>query len=144
MKKILFYCFAFLAINCIFASCSSDDDGSAKHSVEAQIASEGTYSGTWTRSDAEDKYSGYISLSATDSSYCSNIRMFCADLSLDNIAVTNIWWSNEGFQFVNQTTDPTFAGRIDENGNLTTSFTITVKEGRQSNTYVYNFVGKKE
>ena len=122
MKKIIFSFIAVLALGCGFTSCGSDDDEKITYDQPAQVAAVGTYTGTWTRFSSPDA-------------------------SLDKTSLANVWNSGYEFQFMNQTDGnglgAAFAGRIDAEGSLTTSFTINQKVGRKAYDYNYSFIGKK-
>jgi hypothetical protein len=79
----------------------------------------------------------------------TNVTFSCPETSLDATSIANVWHANYGYQFFNQTASTanglgvSFAGRIDENGNMTTSFTISQKVGRKNYDFKYEFIGKK-
>lgn len=154
MKKIIFSFMAVLALGCGFTSCGSDDDEKITYDQPAQVAAVGTYTGTWTRSlvggEENETFSGTVTIAATDRTGVIKITFSSPDASLDKTSFANVWNSGYEFQFMNQTDaaegndlKTTFAGRIDAEGSLTTSFTINQKVGRKAYDYVYSFIGKK-
>lgn len=158
MKNLLYSLFAVLALTCAFTACSDDNaDEVINYSTTPEKASEGTYTGTWTRallSDAtvSQTYEGEVVLVATDSVGVTDVTFSCPDISLDATSVANVWNSGRGFQFVNNvftnnaanSLGTAFAGRITEDNQLTTSFTISIREGRVLTEYNYSFVGNKQ
>ena len=150
MKKILYSMLAVLAVSFGFVSCGDDDeDNIITYSTTAEKASEGTYSGSWVRvlNDEVVTYTGTVTLTATDSVGYTNVTFSCPEASINATSVANIWNAGNGFQFVNQVSSnglgATFAGRIYDDGKLTTGFTITQKVGRKSYEFVYKFEGNK-
>ena len=149
MKKIIFSFIAVLALGCGFTSCGSDDDEKITYDQPAQVAAVGTYTGTWTRSleGVDETFSGTVTIAATDRTGVIKITFSSPDASLDKTSFANVWNSGYEFQFMNQTDGnglgAAFAGRIDAEGSLTTSFTINQKVGRKAYDYVYSFIGKK-
>ena len=152
MKKYIFSAIAALALSCAFVACGDDnDDPSINYDKTAAQGSAGTYSGTWTRTgdDGSETYSGSVTLEAGSGSNVTNVTFSCPETSLDATSIANVWHANYGYQFFNQTASTanglgvSFAGRIDENGNMTTSFTISQKVGRKNYEFKYEFRGKK-
>ena len=152
MKKYIFSAIAALALSCAFVACGDDnDDPSINYDKTAAQGSAGTYSGTWTRTgdDGSETYSGSVTLEAGSGANVTNVTFSCPETSLDAISIANVWHANYGYQFFNQTASTanglgvSFAGRIDENGNMTTSFTISQKVGRKNYDFKYEFIGKK-
>lgn len=152
MKKYIFSAIAALALSCTFVACGDDnDDPVINYDTTAAQGSAGTYSGTWTRTgdDGSETYSGSVTLEAGSGSNVTNVTFSCPETSLDATSIANVWHANYGYQFFNQTASTanglgvSFAGRIDENGNMTTSFTISQKVGRKNYDFKYEFIGKK-
>ena len=152
MKKYIFSAIAALALSCAFVACGDDnDDPSINYDKTAAQGSAGTYSGTWTRTgdDGSETYSGSVTLEAGSGANVTNVTFSCPETSLDATSIANVWHANYGYQFFNQTASTanglgvSFAGRIDENGNMTTSFTISQKVGRKNYDFKYGFIGKK-
>jgi hypothetical protein len=152
MKKYIFSAIAALALSCAFVACGDDnDDPSINYDKTAAQGSAGTYSGTWTRTgdDGSETYSGSVTLEAGSGANVTNVTFSCPETSLDATSIANVWHANYGYQFFNQTASAanglgvSFAGRIDENGNMTTSFTISQKVGRKNYDFKYEFIGKK-
>lgn len=152
MKKYIFSAIAALALSCTFVACGDDnDDPVINYDTTAAQGSAGTYSGTWTRTgdDGSETYSGSITLSPGGKENTTLVWFSCPETSLEATSVANVWHSNYGYQFFNQTVSDdnglgvAFSGRIDENGNMTTSFTISQKVGRKNYQFKYEFIGKK-
>lgn len=152
MKKYIFSAIAALALSCTFVACGDDnDDPVINYDTTAAQGSAGTYSGTWTRTgdDGSETYSGSVTLEAGSGANVTNVTFSCPETSLDATSIANVWHANYGYQFFNQTASTanglgvSFAGRIDENGNMTTSFTISQKVGRKNYDFKYEFIGKK-
>ena len=153
MKNLLYSLLAVLALGCGFTACSDDNaDEVINYSTTPEKASAGVYVGTWTRTLASDETAvqvadGEVTLAATDSLGVTDITFNCTDLSLNAISVANVWNSGRGFQFVNNLKSnglgTEFAGRISEDNQLTVAFTISIREGRSTNTYYYSFEGTK-
>ena len=151
MKKIIYSIFAVIALSCTILSCSSKDDESINYSTSAEQGSAGTYSGTWTRTGDEgtETFSGSMTLAAGSSTGVTNVTFSCPEAELNATSVANVWHANYGYQFFNQTASSanglgvSFAGRIDEAGNIAASFTISQKVGRKNYQFKYEFIGKK-
>ena len=152
MKKYIFSAIAALALSCAFVACGDDnDDPSINYDKTAAQGSAGTYSGTWTRTgdDGSETYSGSVTLEAGSGSNVTNVTFSCPETSLDATSIATVWHANYGYQFHNQTASTanglgaSFAGRIDENGNMSTSFTINQRVGRKNYEFKYEFIGKK-
>ena len=151
MKKFIYSIFAVIALSCTFAACGSDDDESINYSSSAEQGSAGTYNGTWTRTgdDGSESFSGSLTLAAGSSTGVTNVTFTCAEAELNATSVANVWHANYGYEFFNQTTSSanglgtSFAGRIDENGSISASFTISQKVGRKNVEFKYEFIGSK-
>ena len=147
MKKILFSMLALAALSTGFVSCG-DDDEDTTYTTSAEAGSAGTYTGTWTAvtDDATNTYSGTITLAAAQAG-CTNVTFDCPDASLSKTAIANVWHSNTGYQFVNQVEknglEAAFSGRVSDDGQLTSAFTISQKVGRKQVLVKYSFVGKR-
>lgn len=153
MKKFIYSVLTVFALGCAFTACSDDEDEVINYSTTAEQASAGTYSGTWTRTLASDAtasetYQGTVVLTATSTVGVTDIAFACPDASLDATSIANVWNSGRGFQFVNNVKSnglgTEFAGRISEDNVLTAAFTISIREGRATNTYYYSFEGTKQ
>ncbi len=150
MKKFIYSIFAVLALSCTLVACGSDDDESANFSTSAEQGSAGTYSGTWTRTgdDGTETFSGSVTLAAAGSGQ-TNVTFNCPDAELNATSIANVWHANNGYGFFNQTVSDanglgvSFAGRIDEKGGLSTSFTFSQKVGRKNVEFKYEFIGSK-
>ena len=143
---------ALLALATGFTACGDDnDDPSYNYSTTAEAGSAGTYTGTWTRvsDDGTETFSGSVTLAAGSLAGTSNVTFSCPEAELSASSIANVWHSNDGYQFVNQTVSDanslgaSFAGRISGNGELTTAFTISQKVGRKTVAYKYSFIGQK-
>jgi len=152
MKKYIFSALAALALSCTFVACGDDnDDPSINFDTTASQGSAGTYSGTWTRTgdDGTAEYSGTVTLAAAGGANATNVTFSCPEASLDATSIANVWHANYGYQFFNQTASDanglgvSFSGRIDESGNMVTSFTLSQKVGRKNYEFKYEFRGKK-
>ena len=152
MKRFIFSVIAMLTLGCTLVSCSSsNDDESINYSSSAEQGSAGTYSGTWTRTgdDGTTSYSGTMTLAAGSQTGVTNVTFSCPEANLNATSVANVWHSNYGYQFFNQTASDanglgsSFSGRIDEAGNIAASFTISQKVGRKNYEFKYEFIGKK-
>ena len=151
MKRFIYSVITVLALGCTFVACSDDnDDPSINYTSSAEEGSAGTYSGEWTRigSESTDVYSGTITLSAAGTN-ATNVTFSCPDASLNATSIANVWHANYGYQFFNQTASDanklgvSFAGRIDEAGNMNASFTLSQRVGRKNYEFKYEFRGKK-
>ena len=151
MKRFIFSAITMLTLGCTILSCSSKDDESINYSSSAEQGSAGTYSGTWTRTGDEgtETFSGSMTLAAGSQNGVTNVTFTCPEAELNATSVANVWHSNYGYQFLNQTASSAnglgvaFAGRIDETGNIAASFTISQKVGRKNYEFKYEFIGKK-
>ena len=154
MKNLLYSLLAVLALGSAFTACSDDNaDEVINYTTTPEKASAGIYAGTWTRTLASDETAvltgnGEVTLTATDSIGATDITFSCADLGLNATSVANVWNSGRGFQFINNLKSnglgTEFAGRISESNQLTVAFTISIREGRATNTYYYSFEGTKQ
>lgn len=152
MKKYIFSALAAFALCCTFEACSNkNDDPDISYSTTAAQGSAGTYTGTWTRISDEGttEYSGTVTLAAASGDNATSITFSCPEADLNATSIANIWHSNYGFKFVNQTVSTAntlgvaFSGIIDEEGNLNTAFTVSQKVGRKNYEFKYEFKGKK-
>ena len=77
--------------------------------------------------------------------YVVNITFKCEEFAIEKECIANISHSNGGFAFSNHVaTNPlgaAFYGRIDEEGNLYSSFQMKLKSGRSTKTYALTFGG---
>ncbi|MBO4598735.1 MAG: hypothetical protein J5676_12820 [Bacteroidaceae bacterium] len=147
-----------------FASCSNDetcDDFNASESAE--VASAGTYSGTWNLTavdpnnvETKSEAPGTLTFTATDVKNVTSIRAFSETLELDLTCDANITYVKDihNFYFFNQVAtnaiEAQFTGRIlgDEKAKQATiafSKVVSVRVGRKyyDYTYMYSFVGNK-
>lgn len=152
MKQYFISAIAALALSCTFVACGNDnDDPVINYTSTADQESAGTYSGTFYRTgdDGTTEYSGTVTLAPAGKENVTNVTFSCPDASINATSIANVWHSNYGFQFFNQTTSDanklgtSFAGRIDGEGNIDISFTISQKVGRKNYDFKYEFIGKK-
>ena len=145
-----------LATGMGFTSCSDDDeDITISHSTTPEIASAGTYSGTWTKEKVGGETttaSGTLVLAATDAEgksekYITYVTVSSAELKLEKSSNANISYANDFYWFSNMNTTngfgTKFSGKINADGSATVSFTLVERSGRKTYTYNYSFEGKK-
>ena len=145
-----------LATGMGFTSCSDDDeDITISHSTTPEIASAGTYSGTWTKEQVGGETStapGTLVLAATDAEgksekYITYVTVSSAELKLEKSSNANISYANDFYWFSNMNTTngfgTKFSGKINADGSATVSFTLVERSGRKTYTYNYTFEGKK-
>ena len=145
-----------LATGMGFTSCSDDDeDITISHSTTPEIASAGTYSGTWTKEKVGGETttaSGTLVLAATDAEgksekYITYLTVSSAELKLEKSSNANISYANDFYWFSNMNTTngfgTKFSGKINADGSATVSFTLVERSGRKTYTYNYTFEGKK-
>lgn len=159
MKKIICGLLFILTCGLFLASCSDDDNNETKHSTLPEVASAGTYTGTWSRAqittdglgDAETT-TGTLTFAVpenteTTTKYVTSITANAAAFSFSKTSTANITWKQNGFLFSNQSIKNgfgvVFSGAISESGVATISFTITQKSGRKTYNYQYTFEGTK-
>ena len=145
-----------LATGMGFTSCSDDDeDITISHSTTPEIASAGTYSGTWTKEKVGGETttaSGTLVLAASDAEgksekYITYVTVSSAELKLEKSSNANISYANDFYWFSNMNTTngfgTKFSGKINADGSATVSFTLVERSGRKTYTYNYTFEGKK-
>ena len=156
MKKIICGMLFLLATGMGFTSCSDDDeDITISHSTTPEIASAGTYSGTWTKEKVGGETttaSGTLVLAATDAEgksekYITYVTVSSAELKLEKSSNANISYANDFYWFSNMNTTngfgTKFSGKINADGSATIAFTLVERSGRKTYTYNYTFEGKK-
>ena len=156
MKKIICGMLFLLATGMGFTSCSDDDeDITISHNTTPEIASAGTYSGTWTKEKVGGETttaSGTLVLAATDAEgksekYITYVTVSSAELKLEKSSNANISYANDFYWFSNMNTTngfgTKFSGKINADGSATVSFTLVERSGRKTYTYNYTFEGKK-
>ena len=156
MKKIICGMLFLLATGMGFTSCSDDDeDITISHSTTPEIASAGTYSGTWTKEKVGGETttaSGTLVLAATDAEgksekYITYVTVSSAELKLEKSSNANISYANDFYWFSNMNTTngfgTKFSGKINADGSATISFSLTEKQGRKTYVFNYSFAGKK-
>lgn len=132
-------------------SCGDDDDENIVYTITAEKATAGTYVGTFTKhlvgSEEVEVFDGTVSLEANTQGV-SNITVSCPAESINTIAVVNIWNAKYDFYFANNLATAFgtsgIAGKVLEDGTLTTSFTLSKVVKKKNYEYVYNFEGKKQ
>ena len=145
-----------LAAGMGFTSCSDDDDDiTISHSTTTEIASAGTYSGTWTKEQVGGETTtapGTLVLAATDAEgksekYITYVTVSSAELKLEKSSNANISYANDFYWFSNMNTTngfgTKFSGKINADGSATIAFTLVERSGRKTYTYNYTFEGKK-
>ena len=156
MKKIICGMLFLLATGMGFTSCSDDDeDITISHSTTPEIASAGTYSGTWTKEQVGGETStapGTLVLAATDAEgksekYITYVTVSSAELKLEKSSNANISYANDFYWFSNMNTTngfgTKFSGKINADGSATIAFTLVERVGRKTYTFNYTFEGKK-
>ena len=146
-----------LATGMGFTSCSDDDeDITISHSTTPEIASAGTYSGTWTKEKVGGETttaSGTLVLAATDAEgksekYITYVTVSSAELKLEKSSNANISYANDFYWFSNMNTTNGFGtkfnGKINADGSATVAFTLVERQGRKTYTFNYTFEGKKQ
>ena len=136
-----------LATGMGFTSCSDDDeDITISHSTTPEIASAGTYSGTWTKEKVGGETttaSGTLVLAATDAEgksekYITYVTVSSAELKLEKSSNANISYANDFYWFSNMNTTngfgTKFSGKINADGSATVSFTLVERSGRKTYT----------
>ena len=145
-----------LATGMGFTSCSDDDeDITISHSTTPEIASAGTYSGTWTKEQVGGETTtapGTLVLAATDAEgksekYITYVTVSSAELKLEKSSNANISYANDFYWFSNMNTTngfgTKFSGKINADGSATIAFTLVERVGRKTYTFNYSFEGKK-
>ena len=146
-----------LATGMGFTSCSDDDeDITISHSTTPEIASAGTYSGTWTKEQVGGETTtapGTLVLAATDAEgksekYITYVTVSSAELKLEKSSNANISYANDFYWFSNMNTTNGFGtkfnGKINADGSATVAFTLVERQGRKTYTFNYTFEGKKQ
>ena len=157
MKKIICGMLFLLATGMGFTSCSDDDeDITISHNTTPEIASAGTYSGTWTKEQVGGETTtapGTLVLAATDAEgksekYITYVTVSSAELKLEKSSNANISYANDFYWFSNMNTTNGFGtkfnGKINADGSATVAFTLVERQGRKTYTYNYTFEGKKQ
>ena len=157
MKKIICGMLFLLATGMGFTSCSDDDeDITISHSTTPEIASAGTYSGTWTKEQVGGETTtapGTLVLAATDAEgksekYITYVTVSSAELKLEKSSNANISYANDFYWFSNMNTTNGFGtkfnGKINADGSATVAFTLVERQGRKTYTFNYTFEGKKQ
>ncbi|MGN1375093.1 MAG: hypothetical protein ACI4V5_00915 [Prevotella sp.] len=150
MKYFLSGLFLLFAMGLTFTACSDDDDNVIVHETTPEIATAGTYAGTWTKEMVGGETTtapGTLELTAADK-YITNVKVVSSELGLDLESVANIAYAGEDVFFSNMNVTNgfgvKFAGSVLSDNTATISFTIVEKSGRKTYTYNYSFEGNKE
>lgn len=150
MKKILMLMFAFFAMT--LTSCR-DEAGNPDPGKPVNIAGEvqGTYVGTWTRTNTSDASVAPQSMEGTlsftqrgDENYVVIVKAECPGLSIDLSAPANINPAYVFFNAISTEFGNYFSGKIYDKKEAQLSFSLTVKEGRKQIIYEYAFTGFKQ
>lgn len=136
-----------------FSSCKEEvglpDNGTPNN---PEVASAGTYVGTWTRTSTTGEVltaDGSITLTADDR-YVTTVTISCPDIeAIDNLSSrANISQNALGYGFLNRLTEnglaTPFTGLITSDFVGTMNFRKTVRDGRKSVTYTFDFNGEKQ
>lgn len=157
MKNLLYMAFVALLLGASFVACSDDDESSVME-VDKAVLNGARFEGEWTRVLNGDTVigAGYMEFEMTDSASGS-----CVDVTVEGnsvglakmTSVANIvQQENTGFIFTMGTpntfgTQNPFRGRVYFNADATDveesmiTFVKTVKQGRKSYDYLYEFHG---
>lgn len=149
MKKLLSGLFLMFAMGLTFTACSDDDDDVITHETTPEVATAGTYSGTWTKEKVGGETttgSGTLVLSAA-SQYVTNVKVESAELGLSKESVANIAWAGNDCFFSNMDVKNgfgvKFSGSILADNTAKIAFTVVEREGRKTYTFNYTFEGNK-
>lgn len=151
MKKVLYF-IMIMVVASAFCACSDDDDNVYTFANAPEIDAQGTYEGTYLRvtygTTDSMRAEGTIVLAPADTAYTALARFSSAEFKLDKSVVLNISHANEGFVLFNNSTlnsiGQPVTGRIDNNKQMKIQFQLSQRVGRQTNTYIYYFTGKKQ
>jgi len=151
MKKIFYLLIATIAFSFTMVSCGDDGDENIKYSTTADQATAGTYVGTITKqlagSEEIESFPCTVTLESV-SAGVSNITVFCDPESINSSAVVNIWNAKYDFFFVNNLATVFgingIAGKVLQDGTLTTSFTLSKIIKKKNYEYIYKFEGTKQ
>lgn len=138
----------FMAVMCVITATSCDDkvgvaDAGPVGNPEKEIA--GTYTGVWSKTLNDDTQTapGTITFTAGDRNYVANINVSCPEFDVNLSGTCNVVNNSVGYVFYNQEAKNNgfgtpYTGRV-VNGNASIKFTLTVKDGRKQNNYVFEF-----
>jgi hypothetical protein len=152
MKKLIYLFIAVTVASFTFASCGSDDDdNAATFATTPEKDAQGTYTGTYYRVQVgttdTTAAEGTLAITPTDTAYIADVSLVCATFSVNSSVVTNISHANDGFVFSNHLSTNTIkseiVGRIDNEKNVETHFSLSQRSGRRTVTFNYIFIGKK-
>ncbi len=118
--------------------------------TQPQEEIKGTYTGEWTRqeegTDNVTTAPGTAVFTPADANYTTTITAKCDDMSIDMTSVANITPGGEGYMFHNTVATngfgAIFQGTVKKSDmSVWFSFKKTVREGRKTYTYIYDFNG---
>lgn len=155
MKKFLVAAFAMMTLSLGFTSCGDDEGGNSNYNIVSDPASvvAGTYNGSYTRTlDGETQTaSASISIAAGQSAEYVNVTFGeCADLGVAACTVPcNIAQKGDNRFIITNgagASNPlgtSFRLYIDNSKDCQANFKLTVKVGRKSYEYDFEFLGSK-
>lgn len=153
---------ALAAVSLGFVSCGDDDDDVViNHDKTAAEASVGEYAGTWSayasQADRENGVNatatseGSATFTTTDEKYVGSLTLktesTVAPFGIDATDKINIAWTNNTIKFTNPIATNAFGCAIASeiiDGNVVIRLVKSVKEGRKSTVYYYEFIGTKK
>ena len=151
MKKLLSGIFLLMALGLSFTACSDDDDENINHDATPEIATAGTYTGTWTRTNVSEgtatTATGTLTFESTGTPYVTKVSAKCEEFGIDKQCVANIAWVANDCLYNNMraTNDfgTTFSGKITAGSVANIAYRLTEREGRTTYIYDYTFEGAK-
>lgn len=156
MKNILSGMFFVLALSFGFAACSDDNNDTTVYETTPEIASAGTYIGTWTREavGSETKtQEGTLTLAPVEGEdvrpYVTNVKVESkgTEFNLNKESTANISYAGTDVLFSNMNVTNGFGvkfnGSISADNKAVISFTVTEREGRKTYVFNYSFEGVK-
>lgn len=154
MKNIFSGLFLVLALSLGFTACSDDDNDAPVYSTTPEIASAGTYVGTWTKEKVGGETqveNGTLTFAPAEGEeatpYVTTVTAECAALSMKKVSTANITYAGSDFLFSNMNITNGFGtkfnGSISSENEAVISFTLTEREGRKTYVFNYSFVGVK-
>lgn len=154
MKRQIYIFIALAVIAVTTVSCGSDDDADNTYNLVStpEKDAQGTYSGIYYRIQTSTtdttKAEGTLIITPTDSAYVADIDFECPTFTVSAVVASNISHANGGFVFSNHlkknVINSTVIGRIDEEKNIESHFSVSQRSGRRTVTYNFIFIGKKQ
>lgn len=148
MKKIIFAIVALVATLSL-SSCKDEVEYvSPGTPSNPEQTTAGVYAGTWTRTNTSDNTvvegQGTLTLVAGESAYITNVTAVCAAIDMDYTSTANITPAMAFYSSMSTNGFGTpFNGKAD--GKVASiSFQKTVREGRKTSTFKYEFSGAKQ